>query len=153
MATNDKSKIDLDGFEVEMEPDESATDSVNIGKPHLRGSFRTPVGHGDRIGLRMQSESFKILDISETGLQALLQRADQFQAGQTIDSVEISFSDTSLKVKGKVVHVSQIDLDQFAIGLELEFPNPTICEEFKKHHAERLRSLINRQTESKGHKE
>jgi hypothetical protein len=142
MAANRKSKIDFDGFEAEIDPEISAADKEEIKGTVLRRSFRIPAEQTDPIQVRMQSEFFDVLNISETGIQVLLQREDEFQTGQTIDPVEVFFSKTSLSLMGKVTYVSQIDFDQFALGLELSFPTQTARRKFRKYYLENFDNVI-----------
>ncbi|MCF8038892.1 MAG: PilZ domain-containing protein [Desulfohalobiaceae bacterium] len=121
MESNRKTTIDLNGLEVEISSDNRTLKSWGEEEATLRRSFRVPVDQDDRVQLKIQSEPFQISNVSEGGLQVLLQQDDLFFTGQILDPVDIFFPETSLRLKGKVTYVDQIDVDRYALGLELIF--------------------------------
>lgn len=142
MESNRKTTIDLNGLEVEISSDNRTLKSWGEEEATLRRSFRVPVDQDDRIQLKIQSEPFQISNVSEGGLQVLLQQDALFFTGQILDPVDIFFPETSLRLKGKVTYVDQIDIDRFALGLELIFSSREDQEEFKRQHSARRREFL-----------
>ena len=144
MGTQGTVKIDLDDLEVEIDQEDRTPEDPEPQYPVLRRSFRVPVEMENRIRVSLEGRGFRVSNVSENGLQILLQKEHHFRAGQTIDPVLLSFGDAELHLKGRVAYVDQIDCGQFALGLELLFVNREQQEICREHHKELRNGFLRR---------
>ncbi len=121
MGTQDTAKIELDDLEIKIDSKHPETKGATEKPSFLRSSFRIPVGEEDAVSVTIGSTGFRVLNMSESGLQVLVRKEDRFQAGQVIDSLTIHLGEDVFQLQGKAAYVNQIDFDQIALGLELIF--------------------------------
>ncbi len=87
-----------------------------------RKSFRTPINEADDITLRIDDQSFKIVNMTPMGIGIHLNRSDIFSIGQIIDTIEMHLEDTPLTFQGKVRHISPMTPEGFLCGIEFIEP-------------------------------
>ncbi len=133
MNTQDTAKIDLDDLEIKIDPKRPETKKSAGKPPILRSSFRVPLGEEDKVSVTIGSTDYRVLNISENGLQVLVRKEDHFEAGQVIDSLTIHVGEDVFRLQGKAAYVNQIDFDQIALGLELIFLSREQRELFGRH--------------------
>ena len=134
MGSQDIVKIDLDDLELEIDAKGLETQEPGEKASILRSSFRVPVGEQEGVQVTIGSRDFRVLNISENGLQVLVRNDDSFQAGQIIDPLILHCEGDVFQLKGKAAYVNQIDFDQIALGLELIFSSLEQREALRGYH-------------------
>lgn len=134
MGSQDTVKIDLDDLELEIDAKSPKAQEPPEKGSILRSSFQVPVGEEDEVYLTIGFTDYRVLNISENGLQILVRKKDRFQSGQMIEPLVLHCGGDVFELKGKAAYVNPIDFDQIALGLELIFSSLEQREALRDHH-------------------
>lgn len=100
-----------------------------------RSSFRLPQDDEYPLRLYIESEQYEIVNSSVSGLAFLPATEDQFHVGQEIADLKLAFLNTSIHVRGSVVHISRLDLEQSVLGVKLFFQDEGEHQQYKEYLA------------------
>ena len=100
-----------------------------------RDSSRLPQDDAHPLRLFVGNEEYDVVNSSVSGIAFIPATEDQFVVGQEIANLKLNFQEVTIPVRGSVVHVSRLDLENPVLGVRLIFQNEAEHQRYKEYQA------------------
>jgi len=82
-----------------------------------RQTFRLPVTDDDPVALQIDKQSYKVINISISGVGIQIQNYGLFVLGDEVGPIEIDLAGTKMKLYGKVSRINPLHEGEFICGI------------------------------------
>ncbi len=108
----------------------------------IRKTFRVPLSGTDVLNAQINSKSYDLFNVSETGICIQLKTSDLFLVGDRLDNIKLTLDELSLNVAGIVMHVSPSEYGHYLCGIRLVEMTVTGQRKLKKFVKSNRRKLL-----------
>lgn len=128
-----------EGIEFEVEEAKNASSGADdkVSNESMRHIFRVPVSESHGVKARLGGRRYDVINLEKRGIAIRLPKgAKPFGTGDILPSIELTFRDRVLNLRGKVVHVSYDEKKSPVCGLnfiDLDEESELRIVEFYRH--------------------